>query len=390
MSLPFLLIGILVGGAVAFAVLKKRLGDAFRSMATSALIENNKAFVELAKSTLERYQSEAKAELTLKQQSIQELVHPLRHTLEKYEQQILELERKREQAYGGLKQYLDNVATTQLELRRETANLVKALRAPNVRGRWGEMSLRRVVELAGMVEHCDFKDQESIAGEDSRLRPDLIVYLPQERKIVVDAKAPMDSYMAAVEAETEEQCESYMADHSRQLARHISVLGSKAYWDQLDGSPEFVVLFIPLESLYSVALRFSPNLLEEATQKKVILATPTTLIALLKAVDYGWRQEKLTQNAEQISAMGKELYDRLFKVAEHLSRLGSNLDRAVQAYNETVGSFESRVFVQARRFRELGISAKDEIPETLWIDRTARQLTQITDGPAVSGPTQQN
>lgn len=353
-------------------------------MATSALIENNKTFVDLAKSTLERYQSEAKAELTLKQQSIQELVHPLRQTLEKYEQQIGELERKREQAYGGLKQYLENVATTQLELRRETANLVKALRAPNVRGRWGEMSLRRVVELAGMVEHCDFKDQESIAGEDSRLRPDLIVYLPQDRKIVVDAKAPMDSYMAAVEAETEEQRESYMADHSRQLQRHIATLGGKAYWDQLDGSPEFVVLFIPLESLYSVALRFSPNLIEEATQKKVILATPTTLIALLKAVDYGWRQEKLTQNAEQISAMGKELYDRLFKVAEHLARLGSNLDRAVQAYNETVGSFESRVFVQARRFRDLGISAKDEIPEALWIDRTARQLTSeaLVNGPA--------
>lgn len=367
-----LAIAIAVALVLIFLLLQSRLRETFKSLSADALVHNNQAFIQLAKMTLEKSQVEAKGELKLRQQAIQELVTPLKQTLESYTQQVLELERKREQAYGGLRQYLDTVSTTQMELRRETGNLVKALRASHVRGKWGEIGLRRLVELAGMVEHCDFKGQESIAGGESRLRPDLIVYLPNDRKIVVDAKVPLDSYLSSVEAESEAERDRLMAEHSHQLQRHVSLLASRSYWDQLGGSPEFVVMFLPLESLYSAALRLNPNLLEDAIQKKVILATPTTLIALLKAVDHGWKQEKLTQNAERISALGKELYDRLYKVAEHLSRLGSSLDRSVQAYNETVGSFESRVLVQARRFRDLGIAAKEDIPEAPWIDRAAR------------------
>jgi len=373
-TIILLVLGIIVAHALLFLLLKNKLRELFHFLANEALVRNNQNFVQMANATLEKFQAEAKGELALKQQAIQDLVNPLKQALEKHEKQAAEMEKKREQAYGGLRQYLEDVVQTQSQLRKETGNLAKALSSSHVRGKWGEMSLKRVVEMAGLVEHCDFKTQQSLPGEDARLRPDLIVYLPSQRKIVIDAKTPLDAYLQAVETEEEEKRKSLMADHSRQLERHITLLGSKAYWDQLEGSPEFVVLYIPLESLFSEALRHNPDLLEKSTQKKVILATPTTLMALLKAVDYGWKQEKLAHNAEEISAMGKELYDRLFKLADHFARLGTSLDRAVQSYNETVGSFEQRVFVQARRFKELGVPAKEDIPEITWIDRTSRQL----------------
>ena len=369
-----LAVGLLVANIAFFFVAKGKLHQQFDALANNALLRNNQNFVELATATLEKFQVEAKGDLALKEQAIQELVHPLKKELEKHEKQVAELERKREQAYGGLRQYLEDVVQTQSQLRQETGNLTKALRASHVRGKWGEMSLKRVVELAGLVEHCDFTTQTSIAGEDSRLRPDLIVHLPGQRKIVIDAKTPLDSYLQAIETEDDEKKDQLLIEHSRQLERHVSQLGSKAYWDALEESPEFVLLYIPLESLFSTALHHNPDLLEKGIRKKVILATPTTLIALLKAVDYGWRQEKLAENSEQISAMGKDLYDRLFKLADHFARLGTTLDRAVQAYNETVGSFERRVVVQAKRFKELGVPAKQDISDVTWIDRTARQL----------------
>ena len=372
--LLFLALALVIGNALFFLVLKSKMRQNFDALANEALLRNNQNFVELAKATLEKFQTEAKGELALKQQAIQELVTPLKQALEKHEKQVVELERKRQHDYGGLRQYLEDVVRTQSQLRRETGNLTKALTASHVRGKWGEMSLRRVVELAGLVEHCDFRTQHSIAGEDSHLRPDLIVDLPNQRKLVVDAKTPLDSYLQAIDTEDDDSRNQLMGEHSRQLERHISLLGSKAYWDQLEGSPEFVVLYIPLESLFSAALQQNPSLLEKGAQRRVILATPTTLIALLKAVEFGWKQEKLAHNSEEISAMGKDLYDRLFKLADHFSRLGSSLDRAVQAYNETAGSFERRVVVQARRFKELGVPAKEEISEVTWIDRTARQL----------------
>ena len=369
-----LAVGLLVANIAFFFVAKGKMHQQFDALANNALLRNNQNFVELATATLEKFQVEAKGDLALKEQAIQELVNPLKKELEKHEKQVAELERKREQAYGGLRQYLEDVVQTQSQLRQETGNLTKALRASHVRGKWGEMSLKRVVELAGLVEHCDFTTQTSIAGEDSRLRPDLIVHLPGQRKIVIDAKTPLDSYLQAIETEDDEKKDQLLIEHSRQLERHVSQLGSKAYWDALEESPEFVLLYIPLESLFSTALHYNPDLLEKGIRKKVILATPTTLIALLKAVDYGWRQEKLAENSEQISAMGKDLYDRLFKLADHFARLGTTLDRAVQAYNETVGSFERRVVVQAKRFKELGVPAKQDISDVTWIDRTARQL----------------
>ena len=362
---------------VLFFVVKGRLLERFRLLASECLVQNNHNFVELAKTTLERFQSEARGDLALKEQAIQDLVVPLKQSLDKYEKQVIDLERKREHAYGGMRQYLEDVAQTQGHLRRETSNLVQALRASHVRGKWGEMSLRRVVELAGMVEHCDFTVQESLnTALDSRLRPDMIVYLPGRRRVVVDAKVPLDSYLQAIEAQDEEQKERLLVEHARQLQRHIHLLGGKAYWQQVAGSPEFVVLYVPLESLFSSALRHSPQLLEDATHRKVILATPSTLIAMLKTINYGWNQETLAHNAEEVSALGKELYERIFKLAEHFTKLGVTLERAVQTYNETAGSFERRVFVQARRFRDLGVSAKESIPDTHWVEETPRRLQQ--------------
>ena len=378
-----LVLGIIVAQALLFLLLKNKLRELFGFLANEALVSNNQNFVQMANATLEKFQTQAKGELALKQQAIQELVNPLQQALEKHEKQAIEMEKKREQAYGGLRQYLEDVVQTQSQLRKETGNLSKSLNSSHVRGKWGEMSLKRVVEMSGLVEHCDFKTQPSLPGEDALLRPDVIVYLPSQREIVIDAKTPLDSYLQAVETEEEDKRKSLMTDHSRHLERHINLLGSKAYWDQLDGSPEFVVLYIPLESLFSEALRHNPDLLEKSTQKKVILATPTTLMALLKAVDYGWKQEKLAHNAEEISTMGKELYHRLFKLADHFARLGTSLDRAVQSYNETAGSFEQRVFVQARRFKDLGVPAKENIPEITWIDRNSRQLqrSELVDKP---------
>ncbi len=369
-TLGFLLAGFLLGALFLFVLMRL----VFRNLAAEALSRNNQSFLDLAKSSLGGFHTEAKGDLALKEQAIRESVQPLQEMLEKYKTQLAELERKRESAYGGLHQYLENVAQTQVELRKETGSLVAALRSPQVRGKWGEVSLKRVVELAGMVEHCDFRLQQTLISEHSRLRPDLIVYLPNQRQIAVDAKVPLEAYLSALESSDESEKERLMVEYSHQLKRHITQLSGKSYWEQLEGSPEFVVLFLPLESLYGAALQYNPELLERGIEKGVFVATPTTLIALLKAVEYGWKEERLKQNAEEIRTLGQDLHNRLFNLADHLSRLGSTLSRTVQTYNETVGSFERRVFVQARRFKELGVPAKEEIPEISYIDRVPRNL----------------
>ncbi len=356
---------------------KEQLTDTFQAISATALKNSHESFLELAKATFAKHQEQAKGDLELRQKEVQQLVEPMKESLENYDRHVQEMERIREKAYGSLSQQVESLMTTQQRLQQETANLVKALRTPQVRGRWGEITLRRVAELAGMLKYCDFFEQESRDTEQGRLRPDMIVKLPNERQIVVDAKAPLLAYLEALEAESEEKRANNLALHARQIQAHMNKLSEKTYWQQFQPTPEFVVLFIPGENFFSSALEQNPGLIEEGVSKGVILATPTTLISLLKAVAFGWRQETIAKNAEAISNLGKELYGRISTMAEHLERLGQNLERCVSTYNQVVGSFERRLLASARKFGELGITKRDgaQIPYISPVEKTTRQIT---------------
>jgi DNA recombination protein RmuC len=358
---------------------KEQLSDTFKAISATALKNSHESFLELAKATFAKHQERAKGDLELRQKEVQQLVEPMKESLEKYDRHVQEMERIREKAYGSLSQQVASLMTTQERLQRETANLVKALRTPQVRGRWGEITLRRVAELAGMLKYCDFFEQQTKDTEQGRLRPDMIVKLPNERQIVVDAKAPLLAYLEALESETEEKRASKLALHARQIQAHMNKLSEKTYWEQFQPTPEFVVLFIPGENFFSSALEQNPGLIEEGVSKGVILATPTTLISLLKAVAFGWRQETIAKNAEAISSLGKELYGRISTMAEHLEKLGQNVEKCVSTYNQVIGSFERRVLASARKFSELGIRKRDgaEIEYILPIEKTTRQISPL-------------
>ncbi len=352
-----------------------QLQNSFKALAADALKNNNLSFLQIAQETLKRFQSEAKGDLDARHKAVADLVAPVSESLKSMDAQIQQMEKERVDAYSGLRQQVQSLLTTQKELQSETGNLVRALRTPNVRGRWGEIQLRRVVEIAGMLPYCDFAEQETLYGESGRLRPDLVVRLPGGKHVVVDAKTPLQAFLDAFETTDEAVRRACLENHARQVRDHINTLSGKKYWEQFDSTPEFVVMFLPGETFFSAALEQDTGLIEHGVLNRVIPASPTTLIALLKAINYGWNQEKLARNAQQISALGKELHERLRKLAGHVTAVGTNLDRAVESYNQAVGSLENRVLVSARKFAELGASVAEDIPELEPIETTARELS---------------
>ncbi len=354
---------------------KAKLSDTFRSLAAEALAGNNTGFLTLAEEKFKALKEEAAADLETRKKAIETLVQPLAETLSAYQKEAKELEEKRLRELTSVGEQLRAVAIAQTTLQSETAKLVNALRSPQVRGRWGEIALRKTAELAGMSPHCDFVEQESVTAEDGRLRPDMVVKLPAGREVVVDSKVPLGGFLEALEAKTDEEREAALMKHASQVNQHVTKLASKEYWDQFPAAPEFVVLFIPNDSFLAAAAEKDPALVESALTKKIVIATPTTFIALLRAIAFGWRQELVAENAQRISALGQELSDRIGTLAEHLIKVGGAIGRAVESYNAAVASFESRVLPSARKFKLLGAGGKKDIEELQPIDQTPRTFT---------------
>jgi DNA recombination protein RmuC len=373
---------------IAFEAANAQLTRAFSELANQSLKANSESFLRLAEQNLGAHQEKAKRELSEREKAVEQLVKPIRDALEQSRKQIADLEKARSEAYGGIRTQLEAMQISQKSLTQETQNLVKALRRPEVRGRWGEITLRRLVELAGMVEHCDFQEQVHTAGEGQVIRPDMIVRMPDRRQLVVDVKTPLDAYLEAVEANDDAQRKAGLVKHAKNVRGHIRMLASKGYWNQFDESPEFVILFIPGDQFLSAALNEDPELIEYALSEQIILATPTSFVALLKAVAYGWRQLALADNAQEIRQLAEDLYGRLGTFVSHMNKVGQQLGRSVENYNRAVGSLERSVLPGARKFVELGVHEKKPIDKLETLDPMPRTMIEdaSADDNAVESP----
>jgi DNA recombination protein RmuC len=374
--------------AAAFEETRQQLTGEFARLSTAALQRNNEQFLQLADTKLKETRQAAEGELAKRQEAIEQLLKPIGVQLGKYEEGMQRLEVERKGAYATLTEQMKQLSTSHDQLQKETGNLVKALRAPQTRGRWGELQLRRVVEMAGMLEHCDFSEQVTSDADGGRLRPDMVVHLPGGKNVAVDAKVPMQAFLDANDAEDESTRRLHLASHGRQLKAHVDQLAKKEYWKRVDPSPEFVVCFVPGDPLLTTALEHEPGLMEYAVANNVLLATPTSLIALLRAVAYGWQQDSLADNAREVQVLGAELYRRLAVLGEHMAGVGKGLNSAVTAYNKAVGSLEGRVLVTARRFSEMGVvgANEKELPQPVQVDAVTRAFQSPELGPPALDP----
>jgi DNA recombination protein RmuC len=365
------------GGAEKLAVLQDaetKLREAFSALSSEALSRNNQSFLDLAKTSLSEFQQTARLDLEGRHKAIEDLVQPLKASLTQVDTKLQQVEQNRIGSHSALAEQLRSLSLAQQTLQSETGRLVQALRSPNVRGQWGELQLRRVVEAAGMLEHCDFDVKESVTTDGNRLTPDMIVRLPGGKNVVVDAKVPSSAYLDAMEADGDVIRDARLKDHARQLRDHVVKLGNKTYWAHFQPTPDLVIMFVPGETLLGAAMQSDPGLLEFSLGRGVMLASPLTLMALLRAVAYGWQQEKIAKNAQEISDLGRQLYDRIRVMAVHFEDVARGLTRSVEAYNSAIGSLESRVLVTARRLKDKGVTAPDELPDLESIDHTPRPL----------------